>query len=202
RLQKVNQLKISRILAIIILLFWLLFSSHILISYNRIKITPTSSIRCTPQLNLAGIFIFLDGFFYAIFNGIIVPLFLIIFGLLIFRNIRFISHRTYPQQLSINSLSHRSNQHLMKMLLFQVSVTVILNIPYIIYYLYGIYNPAPSEPLCLLIYRIFSYIARWLWFMNYCKTFYINIISSKTFRNILKRRFVYIIQQSKNIIFQ
>ncbi|CAF0976946.1 unnamed protein product [Rotaria sp. Silwood1] len=202
QLQKFNQLKISRILALIILFFWLIFSLHIIISYNRIQITPTSSIRCTPQLNLAGVFIFLDGFFYSIFNGIIVPLLLIIFGLLIFRNVKFISHRTYPQQLSINSFSHRSNQHLITMLLFQVSITVILNIPYIVNYLYGIYNPTPSQPLYLLIYSIFNYIGRWFWFMNYCKTFYINTLSSKTFRNILKRRFVYIVQQSKNIIFR
>ncbi|CAF1320165.1 unnamed protein product [Rotaria sordida] len=193
KLQKFNQLKFSRILSLIILLFWLLFSLHIIISYNRIQINPTSSVRCTVQLNLVDIFIFLDGFFYAIFNGIIVPFVLIIFGLLIFRNVKFISYRIYPQQLSNNLLSYRSNKHLIRMLLFQVSVTILLYIPYITYYLYGIYNSSPSQLLNLLIYRIFNYIARWFWLVIYCKNFYINIISSKTFRKILKRKFFYII---------
>jgi len=201
-LQRLNQLKISRILALIVLLFWLIFSLHIPISYNRIRITPTSSINCTPQLNLAAIFIFLDGFFYAIFNWVIVPLFLIIFGLLIFRNINFIHQRTYPQPLAINIPANRNNQHLITMLLFQVSVTVILNIPYIVLYLYGIYNAPPKQLLPLLMYEIFSYLGTWFWFMNYCKNFYINTLSSKTFRNILKRRIIYLIRQSKNIILQ
>jgi len=197
-LQKLNQLKLSRILALIILLFWLIFSLHIPISYNHIQSTPTSSIKCSPQLNLANIFIFLDGYFFAIFNWVIVPLFLTIFGLLIFRNIKFIHRRTYPQQLSTN----RYNQHLITMLLFQVSLTVILNIPYIVLYLYGIYNSAPKQLFPLLMYEIFSYLGSWFWFMNYCKSFYINTLSSKTFRNVLKRKIIYLIQQSKDIILQ
>ncbi len=186
-LQKMNQLKISYILALIICLIWLLFSLHIPISYNRIRITPTSSIQCNPQLNVATVFIVIDGYFFALFNGIIVPILLILFGLLIFRNVKLLHRRTRPD----STLTTISNQrHLMTMLFFQVSLTIILYTPYVVLYLYGIYNSPPKDSLLLLLYEIFRYIAGWFWFMNFCKAFYVNILSSQTFRNIFKRRII------------
>jgi hypothetical protein len=180
-----------------IFFLWSLFSLHIPISYDRIRPTPTSSIRCTAPLNVAAIFIIIDGFFFALYNGIIVPIILIIFGLLIFRNVKILHRRILPLPIStttstihnqINTRLTRGNQHLITMLLFQVSLTIILYIPFIVLYLYGIYNSTPDDLLALLFYEIFAYIANWFWFMNYCKAFYINILSSKTFRNILKRK--------------
>jgi hypothetical protein len=201
KLQKLNQLKVSYILALIIFLIWSLFSLHIPISYNLMRFTPTSSVQCNPNLNIAAVFIVIDGYFFALYNGIIVPFFLIIFGLLIFRNVKLIHQRILPPPTSTAStVNHQENirlprgsGHLIRMLLFQVSLTIFLHIPYIILYLYGIYNSEPENYLLLLIYDIFIYIGRWFWFMNFCKTFYINILSSKTFRNILKRRILQII---------
>ncbi len=63
--------------------------------------------------------------------------------------------------------------------------------------LYEVYNTIPEQPLTLTIYKIFNYIERWFWFMNYCKNFSINILSSKT---LLKRRIVQFIRQSKDRI--
>jgi hypothetical protein len=193
KLQKFNQLKISYILALIIFLIWSLFSIHILISYDRIHLTPTSPIQCTPKLDVAAIFIIIDGYFFALYNGVIIPICLIIFGLLIFRNVKIIHQRTFPQPiLTTNNQRNiritRGNQNLITMLLLQVSLTILLYIPFVVLYLYGIYNSPPQYSLSLLFYKIFSYIGTWFWFTNFCKTFYINILSSKTFRNILKRR--------------
>ncbi len=190
-LQRISRLKISYILAVMIGLIWSLFSLHILIGYNRIQLTPTSSFQCNPPLNLVTVFVAIDGYFFALFNGIIVPILLIIFGLLIFRNVRILHRRIHPQ----SALSHhqRHQHHLIIILFFQVSLTIILYIPYVVLYLYGIYNSSPKNPLLLLIYNIFAYIARWFWCINFCKAFYINILSSQTYRNILKRRVVQLI---------
>lgn len=181
---KLNQPKISFILSLIIFLFWSLFSLHIPISYDLIK---TTKIQCEPQSNVLTVFVILDGYFFALFLGVIVPFILIIIGLLIIRNVKLIRHRTVPET---NLHLTRTNQHLIRMLLFQICLTIILYIPFIVLYLYGIYNPLPSDTLPLLLYIIFSYIGRWFWFMNFCKAFYLNIISSQTFRKIFKRRFI------------
>lgn len=184
KLQKFNQLYISYILALSIFLIWALFSLHIPISYGRYKLTSTSSIQCNPRINIAAIIIIIDGYFFALFNGIINPFFLIIFGLLIFRNVKYLHRRISPTNIGLT----RENHYLIKTLLFQVSLTVILYIPYIVLYLYEIYNSIPKYWLTLLFYLIFSYIGRWFWFINYCKAFYINIFFSKTFRKTFKQK--------------
>jgi len=199
KLQKLNQLNISYILTLLVFLIWSGFALHIPISYDLIRSQTTNSTQCTPPLNMASFFVITDGYFFALYNGIIAPLFLIIFGLLILRNVKVIHRRIVSQPISttISSANHqintrltRNNQHLITMLLFQVSLTVIFYMPYIVIYLYGIYNSTPSNSLLLLVYTIFKYIARWFWFTNFCKSFYINILSSRTFLNILKRRII------------
>jgi hypothetical protein len=187
--QKFNQVKISCILTLIIFLIWSLFSLHIPISYNLIRL---KSVQCSPPSNVATIFVIIDGYFFALFNGLIVPFILMIFGLLIFRNVQLIHRRIIPQ---INRHLTRTNQHLITMLLFQVILTIILHIPFIVLYLYGIYNPVPSDTLPLLFDEIFSYIGRWFWFMNFSKAFYVNILSSQTFRRIFKGKIIHIFNQ-------
>ncbi len=191
-LQKINQLKISYILALMICLIWSFFSLHIPISYNRIRFTPTSPIQCNPQPNIATVFVVIDGYFFALFNGIIVPILLILFGLLIFRNIKLLHRRTHPYPTP-------NHNHLITILFFQVSLTIILYTPYVVLYLYKIYNSAPTDSLLLLVYEIFIYIGRWFWCMNFSKAFYINILSSQTFRNILKRRIIQLVSPTPQV---
>ncbi|UJR32957.1 hypothetical protein I4U23_020420 [Adineta vaga] len=199
KLQKLNQLKTTYLLTLFIFFIWISFALHIPIDYNLIQLSQTNNTQCTPSLNNVQLFVIIDGYFFALYNGIITPFFLVVFGLLILRNIKLIHRRTNPQLAStmilevnhqINIRLTRGNQHLITMLLVQVSLTVLLNIPYITFYLYGIYNSTPRYWLSLLIYRICTYIARWFWFMNFSKSFYVNICSSQIFRNILKRRII------------
>ena len=109
KLHKMNQLKISYILALLVFLIWSEFSLHIPISYDLIRSPRTNSTQCSPQLNVATVFIIIDGFFFALFNGIIVPSFLIIFGLLILRNVQLIHRRTIPQPVITSSIIDKSS---------------------------------------------------------------------------------------------
>jgi hypothetical protein len=206
KFRKMSQLKVSRILILLTFLLWALFSLHIPIWYKSIRETPTSPMQCSSQLNVPTFFIIVDGFFFALFNGAIIPLFLSIFGFLIYHNVRMSRRRTGAQNnatgnrtaITLNTRTialNQMNQHLIVMLLVQVSLTVIFNIPYIVIYLYGIYYVVPSVSWSLLLYTIFSYIARWFWFMNYCTTFYLNTLSSRFFRSILKKQLISLIRR-------
>ena len=208
RLHKINQLKISYLLAFLILFVWTIFALHTVIEYD-FRLNSADRIQCTPHIYNEQLFVIIDGYFFASFNGIVSPLILIVFGLLIVRNINHLHRRTHPQSSSAmlsagnrqsNIRYTQGNQHLIRMLLFQNCLTVFLNIPYVVLYLYGIYNSKPQYWLSLLLYRIFTYIARWFWFMNFSKSFYVNILCSQTFRNVLVRRLLYVFSSQQNRI--
>lgn len=211
KLRKVSQLKLSRILIVLTFLVWALFSLHIPIEYKSIRRTPTSSLQCSSELNVPTFFIIVDGFFFALFNGAIIPLFISIFGFLIHHNVRMSRRRTAPQNntsdrriatiLNTRTIAlNQFNQHLIVILLVQVILTVIFNIPYIVIYLYGLYHKVPADSWSSLFYTIFTYIAQWFWYMNYCKTFYVNTLSSRLFRSILKKQLTALIHRFRLII--
>ena len=102
KLRKLSQLKMSRILIVLTFFIWALFSLHIPIYYKSIRQTPTSPMQCSSQLEVPTFFIIVDGFFYALFNGAIIPLFLSIFGFLIYHNVKMSRRRTASQQITIN----------------------------------------------------------------------------------------------------
>jgi hypothetical protein len=202
KFRKLSRIKVSRILIPLVLLIWILFSSHLLVLFYILPYTPTNSYQCTYSPSLYKFYLVVDGYFFAMFNGIIVTLFLAIFGFLIHRNVQQSRRRTGPMRnTNINRMIaevapvriltlNRCNLHLITMLLVQSSLTIFLNIPYMVIYLNDIYNNVPTDQYLLLFYAIFTYMARWFWFMNYCKTFYINTLSSQVFRKVLKQQLV------------
>jgi hypothetical protein len=90
---------------------------------------------------------------------------------------------------------NRYNLHLITILLVQSSLTIFLNIPYMIIYLNGIYNNVPTNQLLFLFYAIFTYMVRWFWFTNYAKTFYVNTLSSLVYRKVLKQQLINLIHR-------
>jgi len=209
KFRKFSQIKVSRILIPLLFIIWILFSSHILILFYILPYTPISTYQCTYIRNLYIFYLIIDGYFFALFNGMIIPILLAIFGLLIYRNVEQSRRRTVPiRNTSINRIIisgsnpnlNRYNLHLITMLLVQSSLTIFLNIPYMTIYLNGFYNNAPTNQFTLIFYIIFTYMARWFWFINYCKTFYLNTLSSKIFRKTLKQQLINFIIWLKTII--
>ncbi|CAF1206034.1 unnamed protein product [Adineta steineri] len=188
-LRKCSSLKISRMIICIVLIIWVLFGIHIPIAYDY---SPEKN-ECTVETNSATTFIIIDGFFFSLFNGVIVPFLLSLFGLLIFLNIKISRRRVHSQPENnhhpTSVVVSRQNTHMITMLLVQVSLTILLNTPYIVIYLLSFYKKLPADVLSVLLYIIFSYIARWFYYMNYCKTFYINTLASDLFRKSLYKQF-------------
>lgn len=207
RLRKFSSIKVSRITTPCIFLIWGLFSLQVVIGYDLWKITPTATTTvCQPSPNGYTFYVIVDGFFFVLFNGGIVPFFLALFGILIIYNIRQTRHRiavvpilrsgpgSNPANISgspVLSIS-RANLHLITMLLVQVCPTMFLNLLYTIMYLNNIYHPVIQTPLYLTA----IYLATWFWHLNYCKTFYVNTLSSQLFRSILKQQMLRILHRS------
>ncbi|CAF4005792.1 unnamed protein product, partial [Rotaria sordida] len=193
----------------------ILFSLHIPIVYNRIRDPLTNITRCSVQIGSPTTFLIIDGFFFSLYKGAITPFLLCIFGLLIYYNMKRSRARVMPQTLSrsnrtttaqISSITpiiivqNRKTSHMLTMLLVQVFLTIILNIPYMVIYLFGFFNQIPKDLFQLLLYIMFSFIARWFYYMNYCKTFYINTLTSKLFRNSLRQQFLDLFHQHRMIM--
>lgn len=204
-LRKLSQVKVSHALIPTIVLIWVLFSSHILILYDSIPYGRSKADDCRFPLELRTFILIVDGYVFCIYNGIVVPVFLCMFGLLIYVNVKRSRRRLIPAPhtdssrtgaVGSNPKLNRQNVHLIVMVLVQSSLTVILNVPYMIIYLNSLYQNPPSSQLLLLVYYVFVYIARWFWFLNYVKTFYLNNLSSQMFRTALKEQLVHIGQQS------
>ncbi|CAF1206051.1 unnamed protein product [Adineta steineri] len=185
-LRKCSNLKVSRMIVCAIFMIWLLFGLHIPIAYDY---SPEKN-ECIVQTHSATIFNIIDGFFFSLFNGVIVPFLLSLFGLLIFLNIRISRRRVHNQAENIihqtSVVVSRQNTHMITMLLVQVSLTVLLNAPLMIIYLFGFFSKLSHNSLSFLLYIIFSYVARWFYYMNYCKTFYLNTLTSEFFRHSLR----------------
>ncbi|UJR20308.1 hypothetical protein I4U23_023439 [Adineta vaga] len=196
-LRKWSRLIISRIVVIIMLMMWALFGLHVPIAYDYIQDPITNASRCTVQTSLAAVFIAIDGYFYSLFNGAIVPFLLLVFGIMIIYNVRKSRRRVAVQvegrnnnsRIEIGTVRSRQNSHMIKMLLVQVLLTIILNIPYVIIYLLGFYQTIPADPLPLFVLITCSFIARWFYYMNYCKNFYVNTLTSALFRSSLRKQF-------------
>ncbi|UJR20306.1 hypothetical protein I4U23_023437 [Adineta vaga] len=204
-LRKCSQLKISRMIVRIVFILWVLFELHIIIGYDYVTDPITNVTKCQVILGSPTTYLIIDGFFFALYNGAIAPFFLSAFGLLICYNMKRSRGRVTAQQTTrsnrttidpipstnqIRQVSIRNNSHMLIMLLMQVTVTILFNVPYMTIYLYGYFNRPPTDLYYLLLYIIFTFIARWFYYMNYCKTFYVNTLTSRLFRKSLRQQFL------------
>jgi hypothetical protein len=205
-LRKWGDIKISRLVVIIVFVMWTLFSLHVPIAYDLIQDITTNVSLCIVQIGSPTTFVIIDGFFFSLYKGAITPLLLCIFGILIYYNTKRSRERVFPQQNRIiaapspsvtpaGSIQQRNNSHMLSMLLVQVISTIILNIPFMDMYLFSFFNEIPTDLFQYLLYVIFAFIARWFYYMNYCKTFYINTLTSQLFRKSLHQQFVYLFRR-------
>lgn len=173
--RQLSHFKVSRIVVILVFVLWALFGLHIPIACDYVKNVATGANQCIVQTSVSTGFIILDGFFFSLFNGAIIPFLLCIFGLLIYRNIIQSRRRVNPEQnirittirigpgqivKPIKTIQSRNDSHMLRMLSVQVFLTIIFNIPYVVIYLFNFFNRSPTD-LCLLShYIIFSFIGR------------------------------------------
>ncbi|UJR23461.1 hypothetical protein I4U23_026463 [Adineta vaga] len=196
-----TNLKISRLVVSSVFIIWTLVGLHIPIFYDLIYSSSFKIPSCQVMTSLARAILIIDDFVFSIFNGIVIPFILTIFGLLIYYNIKQSRSRVHFQPMTATTISttflghrtrtihHRRSSHMLFMLLVQVFSTVILNIPFIIIYLLTYTDNLPKDLSKIRVFYIFKSIGLWFYYMNYCKTFYINTLTSRLFRESLCQQF-------------
>ncbi|CAF0815243.1 unnamed protein product [Adineta ricciae] len=133
--------------------------------------------------------------FYNVFEpfmACILPIVLMcIFGMLIIRNVRSTRNRVVPYGNNVRKERLRSNdRHMIRMLLFQILITILISIPYVAtttYYTLTIIIFGHEFTLLeLMIYRLTSIITRYLYDTSLITGFYIYTLASGKFRSELK----------------
>jgi hypothetical protein len=192
KIRSFSQYKIAFRLIIISGIFW----AFIVIFFSCVR---------TIENNLCDIhndlYLLIYTIYYLIFAGIFPPLVIIIFSLLLMRNLK--RMRTHIQSVkpngernscSINILRKR-DRDLMKMVLIEVMIYLITTMPFSIYLIYKMLTNNSIKSLNRIeIELFFNYLTQsFLMYLNTALSFYIYICTSSSF----KREFEKLIQLIK-----
>lgn len=200
-LRQWSSLKISRIITISVFVIWVLVGSHIPLLYDVIYDPMHTNYKCVVVRGSRTAILMIDGFIFSLFNGLIIPFISCIFGLLIYFNMKQSRARVSPQQNTQTTgivtvslrrtriIPSRRSSHMLFMLLVQVLTTFFLNIPFIVIFLLKYADRGPATFYEAKIFFIFQHIGLWSYYLNYCKTFYINTLTSRLFRRTLRGQF-------------
>ncbi|CAF1363899.1 unnamed protein product [Adineta ricciae] len=119
-------------------------------------------------------------------------LFMVIFGILTFLNVRQIRNRVGPQEDRTRNDQLRFNdRQLIRMLLTQVTITTLLAIPYCCVRMFSTFGltflKLQFSPQDRAIYNLFWYSTRTLYYTNCVIGFYVYTLSSSKFNAEFKR---------------
>ena len=189
RLRSFSQIKIAYRMTCVPIILHSLTTCHQFVYYN---LRPT----CSP---LAGTYAYFLSMYSIVWTSLIPQAAMLIFGLITYCNVRKSRQRLiHPeqQQASNQQQKSRTDSHMIRMTLVQVLCSsVLLNIR-TGYYSYtvlstGLTKDSYRKAVETLILQISSFI----FYLNFCKGFFINTLSSKLFRKVFKERLLFIYQR-------
>lgn len=177
--------KIAKRFIIFSFIFWCLIYSQVLVFYDILN------DDCSYQAGSYGIFFTI---YLSIESGLLPPLIMLIFGILTIRNIQLSKRTVQPQPLSgtvgpahIIRISQKDVQ-LSKMLLNQIILWIVLNIPnpcYLLYLSITLNNQKSAFRMTLDTFiKNMSYL---LIYLEFGLTFFTYTLSSPLFRRELKK---------------
>ncbi|UJR12235.1 hypothetical protein I4U23_016412 [Adineta vaga] len=189
---KANIRKLSTRRTILIYLFslnffWMIFHIHTFF-YMEIQEFQSNSFICYYQPGVYTLFI---TYYLLLFHGFLPPLLMTIFGCLTVKNIRQVSHKIIPtniSQIGRQYILQSKDRQLIRMLFVDIISYTISKLPYAFYYLYqqitqdekkNIEQQLIEQSILILTYFIF--------FIENSISGYTNILVSKTFRTEIKR---------------
>jgi hypothetical protein len=176
RFRSFSRIGVARRLTIFPIIIYSLTTSHQFYYYD---LRP----KCAPQLGGYSIFL---SVYSIVWTSLIPQGLLLVFGLMTYRNVRLSRKR-----LNNSEQRNRTDIHLIKMTLVQViSSSILLNIR-TIYFSYNVlsadmYKSERQIALESLLLQISSFV----FFINFCKSFFLNTLTSKLFRQVLIKRLI------------
>lgn len=175
--------KIALKMIVISTIFWMIMSMHLLI-WESIE-----NGRCYPS-GVYGIFF---GFYILCVFAIILPSLTLLFGILILKNLKAVRGRIHPLPGTHNppqNVLSKRDTNLVRMVLVEVIVGFLLTFWYPINSLYNTLTVNVSNK-SLERTQIESFVTfftfTFLFYLNYCATFYVYVAISKPFRQEIKR---------------
>ncbi|CAF1413241.1 unnamed protein product [Adineta ricciae] len=152
KLRRWSQFKISRIVVIICFLIWALLALHYPIAYAVRENPSTMTNECQVIHGSPTIFLIIDGLLFSLYNGVITPLILATFSMLILLNMKRSRNRVNQQKhLGMNGTRSNTgnsgnvrsyqNVHMFRMVIVQISLTSILQIPFAVLFIYTYLKP-------------------------------------------------------------
>ncbi|CAF1123730.1 unnamed protein product [Didymodactylos carnosus] len=184
KIRKFSQLKIAYIVIIIATMFCLLIFVHVLLYFN-IELSLDEYNRLLPSCYAQkGFYRIFADFFYLTCYTLIPPFIMIIFSILIVRNVFNLRRQLDPATTTAMCHLHRKDRQLIIMLIFQVVSIVITTLPHAIQKLYSTYTANMlKSSLTLAQENFLLQLVRSISFINHSCSFYIFTLSGQTFRN-------------------
>ncbi|UJR35428.1 hypothetical protein I4U23_028185 [Adineta vaga] len=173
-----SQIKIAYRLTIVPIIIYCLTNSH---QFYYFDLRP----KCVAQVGVYSLFL---SIYSIVWTSLIPQSLLLIFGLMTYRNIR-ISRQRLIQDNANEKKKTRTDIQLIKMTLIQViGSTILLNIRSIYYAYYVLSTDLDKSDLRKAWENFFYQMSNYFFYMNFFKSFYLNILMSKFFRQVLLKR--------------
>ncbi|CAF1474536.1 unnamed protein product [Adineta ricciae] len=186
QLRQLSNVKIARRMIIGIYIILIMLNIHLPIFARS---SPSDvGYYCTIFSDEYYIF---NSFFTSILYCVLPLILMCIFGILIIHNVHNIHNRVVPNLNNVQNTRLRSqDRQMIRMLLFQILITILLSLPYMASFIYIIvrlfytdYNFSWSE---YLIYYCFIGVSKYLYHTNFAIGFYIYTLASVKYRAELK----------------
>ena len=175
RLQRtVNKAKRNILIAIIVTIITMLPTLIIYYANETVQLC----LAYTDRIALAFIFV------QILYVNVLAPLFMTIFGCLTIYNIRQSARRVRTEQHH-QIVNHRTEGQLARMLILQIFVLLITNIPYIIIYSIVTINPSAQTSTMNALRNISVFLVQ----SQYYISFFLYIISGRIYRQELLKTF-------------
>lgn len=185
-LRKQSTNRLAYILSISGTIFWIIFHFHAIIYSETIEI-KSNSFHCDLQ---TGLYSTIVTYYSLIIKGLLSPLLLFIFGLLIIRNIRN-THRITPSMNIIIEKNKSSNyQEIISMLIKDIIIYIIFTSIMSIVLMYELITQHYTKNFQQIEIEYFiRHLSTFCISIPFCISCYTNLIVSKMFRNDVKKIF-------------
>ncbi|CAF1414447.1 unnamed protein product [Adineta ricciae] len=188
-----NRLAITCI--IVLTIFWMLFHIHAFFFAEIIQVGP-NMLFCFSQPGGHTVF---TSYFALVFNAIIVPLCIILFGLWTVKNVKKVHNRVRPAgSLGNTSTTVGKNQHigskdhqLIRILLIDILTYIIFRVPFALFLVYQQITQYQLKSNDQIAIDYFGFNITYFLFLAVAAiNCYTNLLVSKTFRAELKQTFL------------
>ena len=189
RLRSFSQIKVAYRMTCIPIILHSLTTSHQFVYYN---LRPACSA-------LPGTYAYFLSMYSIVWTSLIPQTAMLIFGLITYYNVRKSRQRlVHPkeQQPSNQQQKNRTDSHMITITLVQVLCSSILLNIRTGYYSYTVLSTGiTKDSYRVAVETLLLNISSFVFYFNFCKSFFVNTLSSKLFRKVFKERSVIIYQR-------